>query len=409
MGGDNLNNDVQNIDQHDAQPENWPAWPQEPNAAPAPHVAHAAGFHVQGHDWDLNLNLNELQDDVMEVEVQVEEIEEFINPEDDNIQPEPEQQHSFTITEDFGSSSSADSVNQVLQPEQNVVLALPALNQPIPPVPDFNLNVGMVQLYNASIADPVFEAFNINSALKPSPQAVQLWSTYFSGSSPGLPALKVPTAWAEFFTAALLSPTHFDWAKKFLLSQAWTIIQNSALNGGSVTFTLPNSCPLPTGLICASAPSDMMQDQESPPIAKQQRPVLAENITTSGLRRSDRLKKLNKGFKGKACTDKQCLACSITPPTLTPSVIKNLGATFAKMTPEELSVDELNATDRTKKTVKRQAASKSSSSKNKEAGASSNPPILQMIKFLARNPRSDNMMWGVCSLLCQLIGYWYSG
>lgn len=45
----------------------------------------------------------------------------------------------------------------------------------------------------------------------------------------------------------------------------------------------------------------------------------------------------NHGFKGKGCTDKRCFACDSDPPIISPSIIKNLGATFCNIDPEKLS------------------------------------------------------------------------
>lgn len=99
----------------------------------------------------------------MEVEVEVQEIEEFVNP--DQVVAQQEEQHSFTVSEDFGSVSSVSSIQQSLEPEQELqqgmVLALPA-NQPpnLPVALQNNLNVGMVQIVNSHLADPVLETFS---------------------------------------------------------------------------------------------------------------------------------------------------------------------------------------------------------------------------------------------------------
>ncbi|CAN6351117.1 unnamed protein product [Urochloa humidicola] len=55
------------------------------------------------------------------------------------------------------------------------------------------------------------------------------------------------------------------------------------------------------------------------------------------LRRSCRMKTLNKGYKNSGCKDKQCLACDAVPPSIPPSIIKNLGADFCKIEEEKLT------------------------------------------------------------------------
>ena len=64
-------------------------------------------------------------------------------------------------------------------------------------------------------------------------------------------------------------------------------------------------------------------------------------ISEDDLRRSLRLKKVNKGFKTSACKDKNCLGCSVSPPTISPTIIRNLGASFCNINPEDLSDENL--------------------------------------------------------------------
>ena len=60
-----------------------------------------------------------------------------------------------------------------------------------------------------------------------------------------------------------------------------------------------------------------------------------------GLRRSARRKNINKGYKDPSCSEKDCVACSVKPPTISANVIKNLGATFCKIDPNKLSDEAL--------------------------------------------------------------------
>jgi hypothetical protein len=52
-------------------------------------------------------------------------------------------------------------------------------------------------------------------------------------------------------------------------------------------------------------------------------------------------KGLHKGYKGSPYTNKNCLGCSMDPPTLTSYVIRNLGASFCKIAPNKLTDKEL--------------------------------------------------------------------
>jgi hypothetical protein len=79
---------------------------------------------------------------------------------------------------------------------------------------------------------------------------------------------------------------------------------------------------------------------------KGKKPILSE----SDVRRSLRLKKLHKGFKNSGCKEKNCLSCSSKPLEISPSIIRDLGATFCNINPEELTEANLN-----KKPAKKQA------------------------------------------------------
>ncbi|CAO2189882.1 unnamed protein product [Urochloa humidicola] len=63
-------------------------------------------------------------------------------------------------------------------------------------------------------------------------------------------------------------------------------------------------------------------------------------MVKSDVRRSNRKKNQLKGFKGHTCMN--CLDCSKEPPLMSPSVIKNLGATFCKMDESKLTKEALS-------------------------------------------------------------------
>lgn len=70
------------------------------------------------------------------------------------------------------------------------------------------------------------------------------------------------------------------------------------------------------------------------------------------VRRSDRLKGQNRGYKRNVCSHKDCLACSGAPPTLSTSVIQNLGEKFCNMKPEALTEAALQKKDPKKEVIK---------------------------------------------------------
>ena len=53
-------------------------------------------------------------------------------------------------------------------------------------------------------------------------------------------------------------------------------------------------------------------------------------------RRSKRVLNQKQGYKNPQCMDKNCLGCTLVPPNLSPSVIRNLGESFYKVDGKEL-------------------------------------------------------------------------
>ncbi|CAM0883844.1 unnamed protein product [Alopecurus aequalis] len=72
-----------------------------------------------------------------------------------------------------------------------------------------------------------------------------LWRKHFAPSSDDDLVTKVPIEWMNFFTAALLSPEKFEWAKSFLASQLWKFIVDGTDNSAMRPFVIPNDCPVP--------------------------------------------------------------------------------------------------------------------------------------------------------------------
>lgn len=71
------------------------------------------------------------------------------------------------------------------------------------------------------------------------------------------------------------------------------------------------------------------------------------------VRRSDRLKDQNNGYKRNNYPHKDCCACSGAPPTLSSSVIKNLRTKFCSMKPEALSKEALQKKEKKKVVIKK--------------------------------------------------------
>lgn len=73
------------------------------------------------------------------------------------------------------------------------------------------------------------------------------------------------------------------------------------------------------------------------------------------------------------CKDKNCLGCSVTPPTISPTIIKNLGAFLCGLNPDDLSPSKLQAKPTRKKAVNQKKAKNSQAESSSQGDASSCP------------------------------------
>lgn len=123
-----------------------------------------------------------------------------------------------------------------------------------------NLQLGFVELVEPD-ADPVFTEWLSQGSEVPKsiqhPEAVRLWAKFLSPMA-GCKHVNIPTSWSAFFTAMLLNPTSFVWAKQLLSSAAWGFFQNQ----DSMIFALPNKCPEITSLCLNNLPRvDLSKEQ----------------------------------------------------------------------------------------------------------------------------------------------------
>lgn len=170
-----------------------------------------------------------------------------------------------------------------------------------------------------------------------------------------------------------MSPVNFDWAKNFLSSKAGKLLEG---NGGVIDFSLPRHCPTSNGLPCSSTShsgvtiedlqendaSDVLeaeQEQETP-ITKgtKSRKRAPPPVVDTEVRRSPRLKPGYKDSKPLTCLDKKCLACSPSPPTVSPKLIKNLGTQLCGLDPELMDGPALKKGRKGKPIARKVAAKK---------------------------------------------------
>ncbi|TVU10296.1 hypothetical protein EJB05_43819, partial [Eragrostis curvula] len=239
-----------------------------------------------------------------------------------------------------------------------------------------NIQVGFMQLTPNEV-DPVFQSRQMQHALEvtPHPDMYRLWARYFEPIGQPERIVSIPRNWASFFVNKLLSPDGFEWAKGFLLSQGWQFLCENGMD--TLSFSLPPKRIEHAGIQCVSMhdiaeveqDSDNDSDNDLLTTPTEKIPAFHTSISTSALhekkkrarsppivntevRRSSRIKDRLKGFKNAQCEGKGCFACSSAPPTLSPSMIKNLGHTFCKIPLDEISEPKLTTKRKTKTVTK---------------------------------------------------------
>lgn len=203
-----------------------------------------------------------------------------------------------------------------------------------------NLQVGRALLFGPE-ADPVWAQRSRTA------EATRLWARFFAQGNANHLHLAVPSGWVNFFTAMLLSPSLFNWAKDFLSSKAADCLR---VGDGVVDFHVPQQCPQYTA--CVAAPktklSSLEEDeevgkrlQEPKSTPKKRGPKRTCPVVETELRRSSRGKQVNNGTRRGICSDKKCFFCLPNPPTLSKQVIKRLGKELGELEDEQLTDEAL--------------------------------------------------------------------
>lgn len=155
----------------------------------------------------------------------------------------------------------------------------------------------------------------------------------------------------------LFSPVNFTWAREFLASNASSFLDD---HSGLIDFSIPNKCPSNEKSPCLTeitgeqlakeegqiAEGQIVEDEEKrrPKASKatpKRRGCHNPPLSDKEVRRSERFKNKNNGFKSSICSDRRCISCCPTPPILSTKLIKNLGTQFCKMDPADLSDEAL--------------------------------------------------------------------
>lgn len=219
-----------------------------------------------------------------------------------------------------------------------------------------DLQVGMVKI--VEVTPPIMQQFSKSSVPFPWEKPPPKINGAFS--------VEVPQEWAAFLFALLQNPSHFVWAKQFIMSSS---ISALSPGGPTVLIEIPKKLPNNAQLACCKlserspisseemdyladdSPSQtdhLSPDSLSSPKSQEKSEKSGkagnispkEHLVDSDRRRSNRLKIRNKGFKQSPCGKANCVGCSSKPPTLSNSIIRNLGKELCQIDPELLS-DEI--------------------------------------------------------------------
>lgn len=234
-------------------------------------------------------------------------------------------------------------------PKADLPVNLEGIGQDLPPQ---HLHVGMTLIWMDTGSELLLE--NSRNA-----EATRLWSRFFCSNLPGNTPISIPQTWSNFFTVMLLSPGIFDWARNFLSSEALHHFQDLS---GSVDFSIPAQCPNTDQNLCL--PETVGEHESSDngkgkagEVAPAQKPATKGTprkrgtqrdppISENEVRRSERFKLKNNGFKSSTCSDRRCIYCCPSPPIMSNKLIQNLGSHFCKMDPDELSEEALSKNKR---------------------------------------------------------------
>lgn len=121
----------------------------------------------------------------------------------------------------------------------------------------------------------------------------EIWIKHFFPRSNNN-SISVPRSWVDFITASLISPDSFEWARKVLLSNMWTIFSENAPL--SKDFYIPDACPSSSPSKCdLTARAAMISKGYLTPQAPTKLPCLPDIASTSTIR-GKRGKKATSGY-----------------------------------------------------------------------------------------------------------------
>jgi hypothetical protein len=193
---------------------------------------------------------------------------------------------------------------------------------------------------------------------RPHPEGIRIWSRFFT-SLENLGGIIVPHSRMDFVSMILMDPTRFNWAKSFLESLGSNLVIKDNESRNSFTFCTSKLYPSQGAITCLEQSEEEEPDSFflAPATPKHKAicslppedldnmrlkwKALKAPLVCTKVRRSERLKELNKGYKATSCNNEICLCCETRPPTLSARAMRSLGKDFCNIPTSKLSDENL--------------------------------------------------------------------
>ena len=199
-----------------------------------------------------------------------------------------------------------------------------------------------------------------------SEEGLDLWIQHFAPATQGEVntfKIDIPVSWFNFIIHLLLTPDKFGWVMHLLKSDMWKMLTANCDSEETILFHIPNGCATSQAPSCKEimlgmgkenegispaahsssgagsplkqvSPNKVIQLPLGEAVSRKRRDK--EPLVETQVRRSDRIKKDNNGYRRKTCDASSCLPCNAIPPIVNNKLVKNLTKTFCKVSEDEV-------------------------------------------------------------------------
>ena len=200
-----------------------------------------------------------------------------------------------------------------------------------------------------------------------SEEGLDLWIQHFAPATQGDTTtfkIEIPVSWFNFIIHLLLTPDKFGWTMHLLKSDVWKFLTANCEHEDTLLFHIPDGCATSQAPACkdfilglgkenegispaahsstgASSPLQQVFPNKVLPLGEaiSRKRREKEPMVETEVRRSDRIKKDNNGYRRKSCATQSCLPCNTIPPIIHNSVVKKLSKSFCKVAEEDNTGD----------------------------------------------------------------------